>query len=190
MANIHNIGSIRPYFIFITGASGAGKTTILNALEQELPLSLVSVNYFDSIGVPPLEEMVRIHGSGEKWQEASTHLWIDKLTKIKDKKLIFLEGQFNPRFAISYLKKLGIENYLIFCLHADRHVRERRLIEIRKQPELANDEMENWSNVLKELTLDIGGIVIESSGVDAKATARKIVGILEDKLLLDPTLHP
>jgi len=179
------MGSTCPYLIFITGASGVGKTTVLKAVEQELPSSLVSVNYFDSIGVPPLEEMVRIHGSGEKWQEASTHLWINKLVKMREKKLIFLEGQFNPLFATPYLKKLGIEKYLIVCLYADRQVREKRLISLRKQPELVNEDMENWSNVLKSITQDIGGIVIESSNADAKATAKKIISLVKGRLSKD-----
>lgn len=150
-----------------------------------MPSDLVSVNSFDSIGVPPLEEMVRIHGSGEKWQEASTHSWINKLVKMKDRKLVFLEGQFNPLFAISYLKKLGIDKYLIFCLYADRQVRERRLIHLRKQPELVHEDMENWSNVLKGITQEIGGIVIESSSHNPKTMAKKIVDTIMDKIFKD-----
>lgn len=120
---MNDLQNLDTYLIFITGASGAGKTTVLKALEQELSSPLISLNFFDSIGVPPLEEMCRIYGSGEKWQELSTHKWIDNLVAIKNKKLIFLEGQFNPMFAISHLKKLGIVNYFMFCLYADKQVR-------------------------------------------------------------------
>ena len=179
MKNLQNLDT---HFIFMTGASGAGKTTVLKALEQELSSPLISLNFFDSIGVPPHEEMCRIYGSGEKWQELSTHKWIDNLVAIKNKKLIFLEGQFNPMFAVSHLKKLGIVNYFMFCLYADRHVREERLIHFRNQPELVNDVMENWSNVLRKITHDVGGFIINSSGSDANATARKIIRILESEL--------
>lgn len=61
-------------------------------------------------------------------------------------------------------------------------MREGRLINFRNQPELVNDVMENWSNVLRKITHDVGGFVIDSSGSDANATARKIIGILESKL--------
>ncbi|MGV8947911.1 MAG: hypothetical protein ACOH2E_00860 [Candidatus Paracaedibacter sp.] len=179
---MNNLQNLDTHFVFITGASGAGKTTVLKALEQELPSPLISINFFDSIGVPPLEEMCRIYGSGEKWQELSTHKWIDKLVAIKNKKLIFLEGQFNPMFAISHLQELGIVNYFMFCLYAGRQVREERLIHLRNQPELVNDVMENWSNVLRKITHDVGGFIIDSSGAGVNATAQKIIGILENKL--------
>ena len=179
---MNSLQNIDTHFIFITGASGAGKTTVLKALEQELPFPLISFNFFDSIGIPPLEEMCRIYGSGEKWQELSTHKWVNNLVKIKSKKLIFLEGQFNPMFAISHLKKIGIVHYSMFCLYADRRTREERLMRLRNQPELVNDDMENWSNVLRKITHDVGGFIIDSSGAGANATAQKIINILENKL--------
>ncbi len=55
--------------ILITGTSGSGKTTILKAIENKLPPSETSINYFDDIGIPSTEEMIKKHGSGDKWQE-------------------------------------------------------------------------------------------------------------------------
>jgi predicted AAA+ superfamily ATPase len=86
------------YFILITGASGVGKTTLLKALERESLENLISINYFDSVGVPSIEEMIARYGSGEKWQQAMTYQWVDRLLQVKDKKLIFLEGSINPEF--------------------------------------------------------------------------------------------
>jgi uridine kinase len=51
--------------ILITGASGSGKTTILKAIEQQLPANKISVNYFDDIGVPSVEAMIAEYGSCE-----------------------------------------------------------------------------------------------------------------------------
>lgn len=152
----------KPLFIFITGASGAGKTTVLKAIEAKFGSDDISINYFDSVGVPSTEEMIKVYGSGERWQEITTNNWVEKLSKITDKKLIFLEGQFNPDFAMKPLKRLNMENHRIICLHADKDVREHRLVNLRNQPELANADMNNWAEFLKKKTTEIGGIVIQS----------------------------
>lgn len=149
--------------VLITGASGAGKTTLLKSVEHILPSDRVSINYFCSIGVPDISEMIRKYGSGEKWQEAMTHFWLEKLLQIKDKDLIFLEGQFNPEFAVDYLRGHQFTNFLLFCLHVDQSLREDRLIQLRNQPELANPQMENWAKVLKKKTAELGGIVINAN---------------------------
>ncbi|WP_341808158.1 AAA family ATPase [Wolbachia endosymbiont (group E) of Neria commutata] len=144
----------KPLFIFITGASGAGKTTVLKAIEAKFGSDDISINYFDSVGVPSTEEMIKDYGSGERWQEITTNNWVEKLSKITDKKLIFLEGQFNPDFAMKPLKRLNMENNRIICLHADKDVREHRLINLRNQPELANADMNNWAEFLKKKTTE------------------------------------
>jgi hypothetical protein len=74
-----------------------------------------------------------------------THTWIDKLAKITDKEFIFLEGSFNPEFAKNYSR--------LFCIHADRAIREERLINYRESPELATETMENFAQILKNNTL-------------------------------------
>lgn len=160
--------------ILITGASGSGKTATLKALETKLLKEQVSINHFDDNGIPPFEVMIKEYGSGEKWQEAMLLKWINKLLKIKDKKFIFLEGSFYPEFATFHLK----ENYLLICIHAEREIREKRLILDRKQPELANQYMENYAQALKQKTIKLGGAVIDSSFKDANSTAEEIITII------------
>lgn len=64
--------------VILTGASGAGKTTIAEAIEH-LHGQEFDVFYKDRIGVPPVEEMVDKFGSVKGWQRAATFEWMDRL---------------------------------------------------------------------------------------------------------------
>ena len=169
-------------FHFLTGASGAGKTTLLDVLEQQLDPTYVSFNRFDSIGIPSEEDMIKSYGSGKKWQEIKTYEWVERLVNLPDKKLIFLEGQSEPRFFIDPLKKLNIENYIMICLHVHKDLREYRVINLRKQPELANPDMDNWAELLKKQTIDVDGVVIESEDTEMRTNIHKIAEIIINKI--------
>ena len=67
--------------IVITGASGAGKTAAVDALEAR-GLPGVRCFHFDSIGVPSIEDMEREHGGGEQWQQWATTTWIERLQSL------------------------------------------------------------------------------------------------------------
>ena len=71
-------------FVLMTGASGAGKSYLAKALEEKLDPKFAHLAYFDHIGVPPVEEMIEKFGSGEKWQEAMTHKWLQMLASKQD----------------------------------------------------------------------------------------------------------
>ena len=75
-----------PSLLFVIGASGAGKTAAVRALDaRELPG--VRCHYFDSIEVPPAEIMERDFGSGEGWQAHATARWIARLPRrIRDQR--------------------------------------------------------------------------------------------------------
>ena len=136
--------------ILITGASGIGKTTIAKYLAEKY-----QVFHFDDIGVPNVDEMISKYGSPEKWQEVATKAWIEKLRKLPGNGIIILEGSFNPEFASQYHK--------LICLYIDRSIREKRLIKYRNQPELINQNMENFACLLKEKTTILGGVIIDFS---------------------------
>ena len=151
-----------PLFLFLTGASGAGKTHLAQALQHCLDANKAHVAYFDNIGVPPLEQMISEFGSGEKWQEAKTHEWIQKLAAMREKKLLLLEGQFNPVFARDGLIRAGINNYILVVAHCEDVIRESRLKDLRKQPELVNQEMRNWAKFLHAKTIELGGTALDT----------------------------
>jgi energy-coupling factor transporter ATP-binding protein EcfA2 len=169
--------------VLITGASGSGKTTVLKTLESMMPAGQVSMHYFDSIGVPGSEKMIEEYGSPEQWQKTTTEMWVEQLAAMNEPKLLILEGSFNPEFAINHIKKLGLQNVILFCLHAERSVREDRLIYDRKQPDLANQDMENFAQFLKRKTVELGGIVIESDEIDPIVNARDIIDCVRPFLL-------
>ena len=82
--------------LVITGASGVGKTTLVLGLEaRELPG--IRCHYFDSIGVPSADEMIRHYGGAEEWQRGMTTRWIQRLAaETAPGTLSVLDGQVRP----------------------------------------------------------------------------------------------
>lgn len=182
---MHDCESLQPLIVLITGASGVGKTTLLKEIEQKYPQETISSHFFDSIGVPSFDDMIQQYGSSEKWQEVTTRRWIERLSKIHDKKLVFLEGQFNPEFALVALREQSIENYLLICLHTEQALREHRLSVLRNQPELADIHMNNWALFLKEKTIEMGGIIVDSSQDSINTLAMELMELVRKKLQLE-----
>jgi len=168
----------KPFLVLVTGASGTGKTTIIKAIEKKLHNDLVAFNYFDDIGVPSFDTMVANFGSPQRWQEVTTHAWMGKLKTMTDKKLIILEGSFNPEFAVAKLPKPALENCLVICIHTDRAKREARLRHSRNQSELISEDMENFARVLKERTQALGGIIVESDENHPSQTVQEIIDLI------------
>ena len=136
--------------LMVTGASGAGKTTIVRALEAR---RLVGVRccYFDAVGVPSPEEMVAAYGSGEAWQAAVTKRWIDSLAaSTPPGDVSVLEGQMRPSVIRQLLATVPqvslVEILLVDCSHT---VREARLRNERGQPELGSLDMAVWAGYLR-----------------------------------------
>ena len=93
----------------LTGASGAGKTSIANAVASisDIPIDVYN---FDSIGIPTLEQMVAEYDSGEEWQKAMTLLWMKRLALEKNASShILLEGQMRFSFIEAAAIETGIE---------------------------------------------------------------------------------
>jgi Predicted GTPase len=156
----------RTAVLAIVGASGAGKTTVVEELSQR-KLRGVTCHHFDSIGVPSVEEMERDHGSGEAWQAATTAQWISRLAAIDgDAEVAVLEGQTRPSFLRDAFARYEIRRSSIVLLDCAADIRRTRLHGARNQPELANARMDLWSaylrgqaDALKLAVLDTGTAV-------------------------------
>jgi hypothetical protein len=93
------------HILVVTGASGAGKTTTVNALDAR-GVPGVRCFFFDSIGVPSVEVMERDFGSGEQWQAFATGEWIARLGALPDDvRVAVLDGQTRPSFVFGAARR-------------------------------------------------------------------------------------
>ncbi|HSU14880.1 hypothetical protein [Longimicrobium sp.] len=153
----------QPALLVLTGASGAGKTTLVHALE-ELHLPGVGCYYFDSIGVPSPEEMTRDFGGRERWQAAATEQWILRLMRNDDDvRVAVLDGQVRPSALRADLERLGARRWRIALADCGHDERNARLHGPRAQPELATRDMDCWAAYLRGQADALGYPVIDTS---------------------------
>ena len=177
-----NLVNDHPVILFITGASGAGKTYLIEKMEKVIPHNQLGYFKFDTIGVPSFEEMISKFGSGEKWQENATHRWVKHFASDKSlPQVVIFEGQYNLDFAIEACKKFGVENYRIVLATVPDEVMTERLIRIRNQPELVNENMFNWSKFLRTQGEAKGALILDTSAI---STEEAINHLLEELLEL------
>jgi shikimate kinase len=141
-----------PSILFLSGASGVGKTSIVENLKTQYHSSNnYAFVHFDSIGVPSPEEMIEQAGSGEKWQEFTTYRWIEKIAvEYRDKQLVVIEGQVNLDFIEAACHKFEITRYFIILIDCDWETMCERLVYNRQQPELVHQDMQNWATFLRK----------------------------------------
>ncbi len=135
---------------FITGASGAGKTTLMQQLKEKYDTNNWAFLHFDSIGIPSIEKMIEQYGSPSAFQKEMTNQWIDKLiNNYKDHDMIFFEGQVNLQFIKDGFELHHFTNYTIVLIDCSNEAMSYRLTKKRFQPELLTPEMANWLAFLR-----------------------------------------
>lgn len=163
---------------FLIGASGAGKTTAAKALANQR--ADITFCYFDSIGVPSSEEMIRDYGSGEEWQRAKTIEWVKT---IKEKFLpttpVVLDAQTRPSFITEACQINGVDNFDIILFDCSDKVRKQRL-HIREQPELAHEQMMNWAKYLREQSADY--TILDNSELSKEEMLKALDKLITDSL--------
>ncbi|MFM7426092.1 MAG: hypothetical protein ACKO7W_14055 [Elainella sp.] len=138
-----------PPICFLSGASGVSKTTLVQALAARYPEPSWAFLNFDSIGVPTLETMIELAGSGERWQTLATETWIAKIVaEYQDRRLVVIEGQTNLDWINAACDKFDIDRYLIVLITCDWPIMQKRLIQARQQPELVTPEINRWAAFL------------------------------------------
>ncbi|MEM1116258.1 MAG: AAA family ATPase [Bacteroidota bacterium] len=157
--------------LLVTGASGAGKTTLAEALAART-LAGVGVHHADREGVPSASEMTAQAGSPEAWQRQALGAWVDRLVaNASGHRVSVLESQFRPHEALQALAQRGADGrvILIDCAHAERNAR----LAARGQPGLATAQMNQWAAYLKGQAdaLDLTVIDTTDRSVEASADA-------------------
>ena len=152
-----------PALLSITGASGAGKTTVLATIRERIDWKLLPTIAFDSLGVPSDDEMSRCWDAPRGWQKMMTYHWVYTARQIyRMRPLVILEGQFDPQYAIAACAAHRMKNRVVL-LDVDDATRAARLAK-RGQPELATKDMSPWAAYLMENTKSLGGTVVDASG--------------------------
>ena len=156
--------SDQPAVLVVTGASGAGKSTLVRGL-CALELPGVGCYEFDSVGVPPPEEMERVWGGGEQWQAAMTEQWIERLLRNDDGvEVAVLDGQTRPSVIREVLARRGVRLGRIVLVDCGHEERNARLRGPRGQPELANPHMDCWAAYLAGQAHALGLPIVRTDG--------------------------
>jgi hypothetical protein len=160
--------------LFVTGASGVGKTSTLRLFEQRRPDILI--RYFDN-DVPPLDIMINEYGSVEQWQRRRTIEWIGGIkTESLSRAPVILDGQARQAFVDEACAIAGASHYRIILFDCEDVVRERRLI-ARGHPELANSKMANWARYLREEASRRGDPIIDTTRLTVEE-AGELLGVM------------
>lgn len=163
--------------LVITGASGAGKTTAMRALEAR-GRPRVRCYEFDSIGIPTADVMNRDFGGPEAWQADATKRWIARLVReTVSGHISILDAQTRPTFVLAALPLSENVRLRIVLVECSSDTRRVRLTE-RGQPEAATPTMESWAAYLRGQADALGLSVVDSTGLPVAVVADR----LEDEL--------
>ncbi len=165
--------------IFITGASGVGKTTCVEYMETKYADGAYAYFHFDSIGVPSAEEMAKI----ENWQKQATYQWVEKLIdRHEEGKVLIMEGSTS----MEYIKEAFSDNefaeykmVLITCKEEDM---VSRLIHERNQPDLVTDDMKNWRRYLYNQGIENDAVIIDTSTSSIDESVDRLKAMADDFL--------
>jgi RNase adaptor protein for sRNA GlmZ degradation len=160
--------------IILTGASGAGKTTLANAIAAKCGAA-VKVLFFDSIGIPPVEEMIASFGSGEAWQRARTIDWMQKIASSTDCGCpVVFEGQMRISFIEEAIASSRLASTQIILVDCDDDTRRRRLSNERAQNRLVDPTMMTWAHYLRTEAESGGYEILDTSQLDVDACVKRV----------------
>jgi hypothetical protein len=169
--------------LVVTGASGAGKTATVTALEA-LALPGVRCFHFDSIGVPTVAAMEREHGGGERWQAWATNQWLARLAGLDGGvRVAVLDAQTRPSTVFAAPGAGTAWRAHVVLVDCAAEVRAARLHGPRGQGELATPRMDSWAAYLRGQADALGLRIIDTSSLtiaEAADELERVVGSLAE----------
>jgi len=139
----------QPAILVVTGASGAGKTTLVRALDA-MRIPGVGCFELDSMEVPSAEEMMERWGGTMEWQNVATRYWIERLLRNDGgHEVAVLDGQVRPSEVRAAFTSLGARVGGVTLVDCEADERNARLRGPRGQPDLVSGQMDGWAAYLR-----------------------------------------
>lgn len=168
------------FVYFITGASGVGKTTLVDLLEKRYESrNDVAFLKFDSIGIPSEEEQIRKYSSTWEWQRATTKIWVSKMLHETRKPTVIFEGQVSLDFIYEAFRAESFADFVVVLIDCDEEEMERRLREERKQVELIHQNMRTWRKYLRQQAENLGVTRIDTTHKSKESVVQEFIEIFE-----------
>ena len=131
-----------PAILVLTGASGAGKTTLILKLNELAIPGVTGINC-DRV------EVAKTPGATDRQADVLRY-WISQLSESETEvELTVLDTQIRPHRALEVLTEAAIEHAQIVLVDCEPVKRNARLHVDRGQPELANPQMDCWAAYLR-----------------------------------------
>jgi dephospho-CoA kinase len=165
-----------PAILVLTGASGAGKTTLIKDLEA-MQVSGIACFNCDVIYHDLPEE---IRKDGLIAQDAILSHWVSHVLDHNEIEVAVLDTQIRPHRARALLSKRELATTQIVLVECEQYERTMRLHGPRGQPELDTTQMENWAAYLRGQADALGLESINTSGVDSSASVAQLLKLAED----------
>ena len=164
-------GTVLSPFVILTGASGVGKTSIAQIIEDRYPD--ITVYQGDRIGLPSEEIMASYgpaEGPGGASQRKFALYWIGQIAPtLVSGKPVLLETQCRLAFIREALERRGVSRARVILVECDDHARAVRLI----------GNMKNWSRYLHQEAIEAGYEVLDTSNMPLDQSATHIVSYLK-----------
>jgi dephospho-CoA kinase len=172
---------MRTPFVILTGASGVGKTTIAQNIEDSYPE--IAVYQGDRIGLPS-EEILAGYGDtdepGGPTQRGFALYWIGVIAnELRVGTPVLLETQCRIAFlheALTLHKVADARIILVECSDSSRQTR----LDKRGHPQLANAQMSNWSRFLHREAEELGHEILDTTDTSLENSTAQIVSYFKD----------
>lgn len=166
---------------FLIGASGSGKTTVTKELEKQ-DIEQFKILYFDSIGVPSMEEMEREYGGPEEWQKVKTTEWVQIMKRdFLPHTHVLFDGQTRPSFIEKACHEHGIKEFEVILFDCSDDERKRRLV-ARGHANLADENMMNWARFLRNACQDRQYLIIDNTNMQIEETISQLFSYLHESV--------
>jgi signal recognition particle receptor subunit beta len=167
--------SKKPAIIVLTGASGAGKTTLVLKLSDLALPGVVGINC----------DRVKLESNDSEdpsdRQAAILQYWLSEIQRPEKKiDLAVLDTQIRPHRALEVLSQEGIIDSEVVLVDCERDKRNERLRNERQQSELATRDMDCWAAYLRGQADALGLNIIDTSEDSIEASLEHLMRIVAE----------